>query len=159
VGDFITDPIEFPKASDLVSVKIAVDSENIYVMIRTNDGEYVQNKLGQKIHFYGTGAMYFDFWLAEKDKHWIGWKNPVNNKVMPWGAMDRIVEVRIDKVMEIAIPLNKFICSPVFSPNMSLKIELVYQPSLQNSYAYYIIDSIDIISKISFPLLELLVKR
>ena len=158
VGDPDVSKIGSSKACDLVEARLAIDSDNLYVMIRSDDGKYIKDRLVHKIHFKcGVGNLYFDFHLATEDKLYVGWDRNSKDTDNSWDSMAQSVKFRVSNILEVSIPLKKFIDSPIFLPEMRMHIGYSYAPPQENKH--YSIDKMDNIPDIIFPLLELMVKK
>ena len=152
-GDFNSNVRSDHAGVDLQEVRFAYDSEYLYVMLRSADGIYRHRNLGHKVHFRnGRAGLFFDYWLTEDWKVWVGWDE--TSSVAPdteWATMRSRVEVEYDEVMESAIPIRRLLTWPYFNPVMRLWIA-----TTELSGDHRNLDTIDEVDNIALPVREIL---
>jgi len=155
-GDMRPGVVDTYEATDLVEVRIAYDTDYIYLMYRTADRTYERRNTGYKFHFdMESGArVYLDIWPADRgDPAWAGYNPPDRDDGVGWSNLDAGMRVSFtngfpQSVLEVAVPLKTIADWRYFKREMgNIWVSAEYIKSGDHTW----VDSIESISAIPFP--------
>ncbi len=124
VGDIITPANIDQKGRDIVSVKAAIDNDNLYLMMQTSDNKYKIPNTVYSFHI-GENPVILAHFSTYSKEFWVSkYYSHTNNKV--WEYMTTKIKYAIGSVFEISIPIKDLFKATELGESTDFHYDIIY---------------------------------